>query len=377
MGWAFNGSRRRFLKALASMPAVTALNATAATASIAESSEPKFAYVGSPDRIDVFSVSPSCWTLKQSIPSRRPASLVLLPEEKLLFAINEVDEYLGLPSGSVESYAVAPGSGMLSLVDRQPLSLSATEPRHLAVAPNGQYLVVAAYGGGAYNLLPISGDGELGPVTQVLKEIGGSAGSVGQASAHPHSIAVHPSGKFFVSTDFGSDRINVFAAESGLMKRVCRAAVQPGDGPAHIAIHPSGSLLFISNALSRSVASYRLNTCTGQITDPKIRVMGSGGDLAVDPCGRFLYSTHPASSETLAVWTIDEGTGKLSMSHSINTGPHSSLLLSRDGQKVFLFAGEQGCSATCLAIDSTSGRLHPPVTLAHMQAPLCLALLYS
>ncbi len=377
MGWTSKGSRRRFLQAIASVPAVAALNATAATPSVAGSSEPLFAYVGGPDRIDVYRVSPSRWILKQSITSRRPASLVLSPDNKLLFAINEVEEYLGLPNGSVESYAIAPNSGMLSLVDRQPLSLSATGPRHLALAPHGQYLVAAAYGGGAYNLLPISGGGKLGPVTQVLKEIGCGAGSAQQASAHPHSIAAHPSGKFLVSTDFGSDRINVFATKGGLIERVCRADVQPGDGPAHIAIHPSGALLFISNQLSRSIASYRIDTCTGQIIDPKIRAMGAGGALAVDPSGCFLYSTHPACSETIAVWTIDGETGILSMSRSIKTGLHSSLLLSRAGESLYFLKGEQAGSATRLAVEPATGALHRPVMLAHMPAPLCLALLYS
>ena len=376
MDWTFNSDRRQFLQALASMPAVAALKATRASTFTAELSEPQFAYVGAPDRIDVFRVYSSHWILKQSIACRRPASLVLLPDEKLLFAANNVDNYLGLPNGSVESYSIAPGSGMLSLVDRQPLSLSATEPRHLAIIHNGQHLVAAAYGGGAYNSLPISSGGKLGPVTQVIKEIGCGAGNVQQASAHPHSIAVHPSGNFLVSTDFGSDRINVFATKGGLIERVCQAAVQSGDGPSHIAFHPSGLLLFISNQLSRSVASYCIDTCTRQIIDPKVRVIGACGALAVHPSGCFLYSTHPACSETIAVWRIDAETGVLSLSQSVRIGLHSSLLLSRNGESLFLFAGERAFSATRLKVESKSGRLYEPEVLAQVQAPLCLALLY-
>ncbi len=377
MGRAKGGNRRRFLRSLASIPAIAGLQTASPIFPANNAAEPAFAYVGSQDHIEVFTVSKSRWTLKQKVSSRRPASLVLLSDKKLLFAVNEVDEYLGLPTGSAESYSIDSGSGTLSLVSRQSLSLSATKPRNLVAAPDRQYLAVAVYGGGAYNSLPIFSDGKLGPVTQVSKEIGCGAHTVRQASAHPHSIAVHPSGRFFIGTDLGSDRINVFATKGRLTERVCSLAVHSGDGPAHIAIHPSGSLLFVSNKLSRSVASYRVDNCTGQIIDPQIRVVGARGALAVHPSGRFLYSTHPSCSKAIALWAIDQGSGALSLSQSMATGPHSSLLLSRGGESLFLLGSEQGCSAMHIEIDRTTGRLGKLVELASMQSPRCLALLYS
>ena len=105
-------------------------------------------------------------------------------------------------------------------------------PRHLAIAPDGQHMVVAAYGGGAYNVLPIKPDGTIGPVTQIIKEIGR------QRTAHPHSLLFHPSGQFLITTDFGADRINVFQFTAGRLTRLQQIQTPPGSGPAELTINP-------------------------------------------------------------------------------------------------------------------------------------------
>ncbi|WP_163505296.1 beta-propeller fold lactonase family protein, partial [Escherichia coli] len=70
-----------------------------------------------------------------------------------LYAINELEVYEGRPSGSAESYAIDPRDGKLTLLNRQPLSLSGTNPAHVVVSPDGKHLCVSIYSGGAYNLL--------------------------------------------------------------------------------------------------------------------------------------------------------------------------------------------------------------------------------
>ena len=154
------------------------------------------------------------------------------PGPKLLFAVNEVAECQGLPAGSVESYDV---SGPPRLISCRGLSLSATMPKSLALAPDGSFLVVAAYGGGIYNVLPVSHAGVIGEVRQVLKVIGSSIHPDRQAASHPHSLVFHPSGNFLLATDLGTDPHRGFSClerphSSGFLckysarKRTCRIA---------------------------------------------------------------------------------------------------------------------------------------------------------
>jgi 6-phosphogluconolactonase (cycloisomerase 2 family) len=119
-------------------------------------------------------------------------------------------------------------------------------------------MVVAVYGGGAYNVLPVDGEGRIGRVSQAIKEIGRGVDWKLQAAAHPHSVVFHNSGKFVVGTDLGCDRINVFAFEDGRLRRIQRIATPPGSGPGKVWLVGDGLEMLVEHRLGRSCGSYRL-----------------------------------------------------------------------------------------------------------------------
>ena len=125
----------------------------------AETSPVRFAYAGyatsEEHGIQVFSVNGRRWTPTQTVASVSPAFLALDPTQRYLYAVNDKDTHEGLPTGTIEAYAIDAHDGGLTLINRQPLSLSGIRPRHLAVSPDGRSVVVAIDGGGAYNVLPI------------------------------------------------------------------------------------------------------------------------------------------------------------------------------------------------------------------------------
>ena len=104
--------------------------------------------------------------LVQTVKSDNPSFLALSPDQKFLFAINEVDNYEGKNAGSVEAYKIDPGSGKIALINRQ--ALPGPIPAHLQVDPSGKYLVVALYMGGSFAVFPIGADGSLGAPTDVV-----------------------------------------------------------------------------------------------------------------------------------------------------------------------------------------------------------------
>ena len=250
-------SRRGFLLGIGAASTLSALRANPQIDS--------FDYVAGGNNIDVFRKRNGKRTQTQSIASVRPAFLAVAGSGRFLFAVNEVSECQGLPAGSVESYAIDSRSGGLSLVSRQPLSLSAIMPRHFAIAPDDRFLVVAAYGGGAYNVLPILHNGVIGRVSQIVKEIGRGPCPDEQAAAHPHSVVFHPSGRFVIGTDTGSDRINAFAFISGRLTRTHQLATSPGGGPADITMSPDGSVVSVSYRFSSMVSSYRFDANAGTL----------------------------------------------------------------------------------------------------------------
>jgi len=231
-----------------------------------EFGSPSVEYVGTAESVDVYRTAAGQKRKVQSLASRRPASLTLDVTGKYLFAVNQIDDFEGLPTGSAESYRIEPDATHLALIKRVPLSLSATMPRQLALSPDGRFLVVAVYGGGLYNVLPVGPNGEIGSVTQVIKEIGCSVNGHRQTSAHPHSVVFHPSGKFLFGTDEGADRINVFRIDDGQMTCVHRAGTVPGSGPAGLAIDASGSHVSVEHAFTTGMSRYRFDSRSGLLT---------------------------------------------------------------------------------------------------------------
>jgi 6-phosphogluconolactonase len=222
-------------------------------------------YVTTAESIDVYRTQAGQSRRIQSLPSQHPSSLTLDITGRYLFAVNDIDEFQGFPTGSVESYEVAPRTGKLNRISRSALSLSATTPRQLALSPDGRHFVVAVYGGGLYNVLSVRPNGEIGGITQVLKEIGHSIRRGPQSSAHPHSIVFHPSGEFVIGTDTGADRVNVFRIRDGQMTCVQRLATVPGAGPAGLTLDASGSDVVVEHKFSSSVARYQFDSRSGTL----------------------------------------------------------------------------------------------------------------
>jgi 6-phosphogluconolactonase len=227
--------------------------------------EARFAYQGSESSIRVFSISGQHWSCIQTLPSRRPVSLTRDSEGKTLYVANQIDEHDGLPRGTVEAFRIDADTGHLSLLSCTPLSLSATRPHCLALAPAGDYLVVAAFTGGTLNVLPVGTDGSLSRPVHIIKEVGCGEHPERQASSHPHTIAFDPTGRHLLVSDFGCDRLSIFALESGRLRLCSRVSVKPGDGPGPIEFHASLPEVTVINLLSASLSTYSYCAETGEV----------------------------------------------------------------------------------------------------------------
>ena len=342
--------------------------------------KPRFAYVGSGDStqgIAVFAIQGDRWTPVQTISSEHPTALALHPRRHLLYAANEIDSYQGLPSGTVEAYAIDPASGRLTLLNRQPLSLSGTMPRHLAVSPDGSNVVVAVHGGGAYNVLPLGADGSVQRVSGIVKEVGSGPNEDHQEAAHPQMVLFDTTGRHLLGTDLGSDRLNVFTLSGNKLAINHRSATQPGSGPRHMALHPAGHLLYVANHLEATVSCYGYDAASGRLLNRlQHGTLDDGaGALMIHPSGRFLYTA--GKSDGIAAWRIDSTTGALTAAQLWSEGaasPHAMAMM-HDGTGLLVLS-RAGDSVVHLHVDPASGQLSDPLQVAKVSSPMSLALKY-
>ncbi|MNK89072.1 6-phosphogluconolactonase [compost metagenome] len=374
--------------------------AAATTASTAPA--PRFAYVGTytsdapggtaggpaSKGIYVLAIRDGSWTPVQTVASANPSFLAVHPSRRFLYAINEIDTYQGLPTGTAEAYAIDANDGRLTLLNRQPLSLSGVVPAHLAVSPDGRTLAVALYGGGAYNVLPIEAGGRLGKVSGIEKETGTGPDAQRQESPHPHMVLFDGTGQRLLATDLGTDRVNAFTLADGQLSLLGRTAVAPGSGPRHLALHPSQRFLYVVNELDATVAGFGYDAASGKVGEQRQRVstvpegytgQKNAAALVMHPSGQFLYasnrrlkSDHPMA-DSIAVFLIDPSNGALTPLQHWNERLRfpRALAMAPGGSHLYALS-QKGDTVLRLRIDPASGTLDQPVQVAQVPVPVCL-----
>ena len=333
-------TRREFLRGAAGVVALRHLPSGVA-----------FAYIASAEGVlHVFSLRGEQWTPIQRVPSRAPACILL--SRQMLYVANEVEIHEGLPRGTVEAFHVDPLDGRLTLSSRQPLSLSATRPRHMALSPDGKLLAVAAYGGGIYNLFSIAENGSLGRPCHIFKDVG---------CAHPHTLFFDAGGRHLLSSDSGSDRLNVFAVDEHRLRPRMQRSTGSGSGPAACVLHPSGSFFYTWHDLESTLACYRYDG--GTVREMIQRIPCSAGALAMHPSGRTLYTSQGA-------WQIDGASGRLKRTQDVPLGS-GQVAVASGGETVFVLT--TGGSIYQVAADRTTGELHCKTKVALVNEPKSIA----
>ena len=330
----------------------------------------KFAYVASErNAIHVYAAGGAEWTRIQTIASERPAALAVSRDGKALYAVNEVNVHNGLPMGTVEAFAIGK-DGRLAKLNRQPLSLSATMPRHAAVSPDGKSLVVAVREGGAYNVLPIAEDGSLGRVSSLLKETGAERAGVASV-ARPQAIAFDTAGRV-IAADAGTGRVSVLGLNGEGLGIHARLESEDGMAVSRVAMHPSGKTLYAMR--EDGIACYGYDVTIGKIEEKRQHAKiacGADAALAVHRSGDFVYASRPEGG--VAVWTANRLTGRLSTAavdgeamselRSMEMTPEGNSLIgvSRDGRVMESF------------VDAASGRLSAAALRTRVDSPRCVA----
>jgi 6-phosphogluconolactonase len=366
-------TRREFVRGAAGVVALPHL-----PQGVVSAPSPQFAYVASGEgSLHVFRLRGQVWTRTQQVPSCAPACILLSPAQRTLYVANDVDAHEGLPRGTVEAFHVDPLDGRLTLVGRTPLSLSATHPRHLALSPDGKVLAVAAYGGAIYNLLPIAEDGSLGPPSSIFKQAGCGPHAHSQASAHPHTLLFDAGGRHLLSSDFGSDRLSVFAVEGGRLQRRMQLATAEGSGPGACALHPAGSVFYAWHNLQSTLACYGYDGVSGSIGDTLQRLSfptASLHALALHPSGRMLYTTQENRNE-LRAWHVDAKGGRLTQAKGVMLGEAAPthIMASPNGESIFVL-DDPGGSIYQVTASRITGELHDKATVAAVNQPKSMAL---
>ncbi len=267
---------------------------------------------------------------------------------------------------------------------------------------HGGYAIERIYDDATLVMFGLEKNGGIGPVLDLHKHSGHGALNVrGQVCSHLHSVHVDPSGQWVLACDKGCDRIYVYRLDRKNRRMEMTPHTmfrcRPGSAPRHMEFHPSAPYVFVNHETASSVSAYRFDASDGTLTETDYQPMidmdpdvpgeqigdtyGSPADIHVHPEGHFLYSSQRSSYHTgngtdgIAVFSVDINTGHIRReSFTALEGPcPRGFALDPEGR--FLYVGNQYLDTiTRFCVDSHTGALSHPVTVASAATPTCICI---
>jgi 6-phosphogluconolactonase len=255
------------------------------------------------------------------------------PDGRRLYVADESE-------GSLASYAVAPGSGRLELLNRV---RCAGHPVYVALDARAEALLTCYFEEARTEVFAVGTDGTLGACVCSVA-----------SGRESHCTAFDPTQRFLFVPTRGDDWIAQYRYEPAMRLLTSNeppvVREQPGSGPRHLTFHPNGRWAYLVNELSLTLSVYAFDAERGTLrlvyrdialAPPEIPG-GSAADIHVHPSGRFVYvSNRQGERSNIASFAVDEQSGKLELiGHEPTRGKTPrNFALDPDGR--LLIAGNQ------------------------------------
>ena len=310
-----------------------------------------------------------------------PSFLVVHPNGRFLYAVNEVGNYKGPNSGGVSAFSIDHATGKLTLLNQ--VASRGADPCYITVDRTGNYVLVANYTGGSVAVFPVLSDGKLGEASAFVQHTGHGANPQRQEGPDAHSINMSPDNRFAYVDDLGLDELVVykFDATKGTLtpNNPPFAKFDPGSGPRHFALAPNGKFAYVVAEMKSTVNVFSSNSKTGTflpvqtISSLPKDFAGENDDAEVEiaPSGKFLYASN-RGHDSIAVFAIDQNKGTLTPVEYASTKGKTPRSFEIDPTGKFLFAENQKSgNIVIFSIDQKTGRLTPTGKVLDVVSPVC------
>lgn len=367
-----------FLAAVLTLTAFTSAHATGATK--------ERVYIGTYTEhgskgIYVCEFDPSTGTLtppELAAATADPSFLVVSPDRRFLYAINETDHFNGQPAGGVSAFSIAPATGKLTLLNQ--VSSLAPGPAYITLDRSGHYVLVANYDEGSVAVYRIMPDGKIGDSTAFVRHYGSSVNAERQKGPHAHSIAMSSDNRFAIVADLGLDELIVYPldASQGTLGTPRVIKTDPGVGPRHLTLASSGKFIYVINELKSSLTVYSYNASDGAMTPlQKISTLpnnfhgeNTAAEVVLDPTEKFLYASNRGDDNSIAVFAVDPKKGTLTAIEYVPTGGKTPRNFAIDPSGQWLLAANQDSNnIVTFRINAKSGRLTPAGKSIEVNSP--------
>ena len=315
--------------------------------------------------------------------SGNPSFVIASPDGKMAYSVNEYND----GRQGVSSYTIVGDS--ISLSQRIPLlksEVNGEDPCNLLYT--GDAIISSNYSGGTVSSFALGNDG-------FISGLSGFAGytmefkntmfniSLGEETAKMHCAVLSPDGMFIFVTNLGNDCIHRFyrkrdGSPLGNMEIAWQNKGLSKFGPRHMVFSEDGRFAYLlcekgDKLVVFSYAAGQLKVIQ-KLTAYKGKGHGSA-DIHLSPDGRFLYTSHRLKKDGIAIFSVDQQTGKVKAAGYQNTGIHPrNFAISPDG-RFLLCACRDSNRIEIYSINQETGQLTLTDKSIDIPSPVCICFL--
>jgi len=351
-------TRREFLVTSASASLLAAR-----TAAQTPTQAPSIGYVSvrRDNRIAIFTMDPATGKVawREQVPVEGgPDPLAFDPRRRFLYVACRDRRQLS-------SYRIDPVTGGLSLIGTVPIE---GEPIQIVIDRTGRFLLSVYFYQSTIGVHAIDDHGVIAakPVEWRVTAYG------------CHGIEVDPSNRYVfvphVTRSGGPNAVAQFRFDEKTGRLTWNApaflSLTEHEGPRHLLVHPTLNLAYSADEQGASATAYRLDRATGLLTklhsastvpsDYKVRTEITCSELLIHPNGKLLFVV-TREHDSIASFTIDQTTGRLTAADRVATEPGVRPLCIDPGGRFMAAAGSGGTAGRMVTyrIDATSGNMTP------------------
>ncbi len=304
-----------------------------------------------------------------------PAYLAVHPNKKWVYAVNENS------SGTISAFRFDSVQNKLEFINS--VSSEGNGPCYISIDNTGKYVLVANYNSGNITVCPINTDGSLSSYTDMNQHSGSGPVAGRQDGPHAHMIIQAPN-NFIYNTDLGTDKIMIYNLDTLTGKLSSTGYDEPSDsgaGPRHIEFHPNNKWAYVVCELNGTVEAFNLNNATSEFTwfqtistlPAGVTAEAASADIHITPDGKYLYASNRAENNNIAMYSINQSSGELSLlGHVSAQGTTPRNFAIDPSGKFLLVACQKSSMINTFSINSNTGFLTYTGIQVSVPNPVCL-----
>jgi len=318
-------------------------------------------------------------SLVSQVKISNPSFVAVSPDEQFVYSVEE-DAAKNGKGGEISAFLFDKKMGKLTFINRQPTE--GDHPCYVSVDKTGKWVVAGNYSSGSLSIFPVTANAGLGSATTIKHE-GSGPNKARQTSPHVHGTFFSADNRFLFVPDLGIDKVMIYAFDETTGKltpaRQPFAASEPGAGPRHMCFNPANTVAYLIEELSGTIVTYKYKN--GKLKRrQRISSMPAGdtsfagsADIHVSPDGKFLYASNRAEANTIAIFSINQQNGKLSLiGHQSTLGKTPRNFNFDPAGNFLLVANQNSNQIVVFKINKETGLLTDTGNRIDVGKPVCL-----